>query len=147
MNQIVPHRLWIGHSGEERDFRQLFASGIRAVIELAMEVPPSGPPREMVACRFPLLDGSGNDTMVLGLAIRMVADLLRAQFPTLLCCDGGVSRSPAVAAAALALAHGRPPAECLEQVACHHNCDVSPALWDEVIAQLPALTGSGAHGS
>jgi hypothetical protein len=144
MNQIPPYRLWIGHAGEESDFRRLFEAGIRAVITLAVEVAPSAVPREMVACRFPLLDGAGNDAMVLGLAIRTVADLVRAQVPTLLCCDGRVSRSPAVAAAALALAHGRPPAECLQQIAAQHACDVSPALWDEVAALLPSLSAPGA---
>jgi predicted protein tyrosine phosphatase len=85
--------------------------------------------------------------MVLRLAIRTVADLVRAGVPTLLCCDGGVSRSPAVAAAALALAHGQPPAECLQQIAAHHACDVSPALWDEVTAVLPTLSGAGGRPS
>ncbi len=144
MNQITPFRLWIGHSGEERDFRRLFDAGIRAVVELAVEVPPSGPPREMIACRFPLLDGSGNDPVIVGLAIRTVAELMRAQIPALLSCDGGVSRSPAVAAAALSLAHGQSPADCLKQIAAHHSCDVSPALWDEVTALLGTLSASNA---
>jgi protein-tyrosine phosphatase len=139
MNQIQPHRLWIGHAREERDFRALFGVGIRAFVDLALEDPPARPPRELITCRFPLLDGAGNDAGVLGLAIRTVAALARAQVPTVVCCGGGVSRSPAVAAAALSLAHGESPAECLERVVRHHPADVSPGLWNEVVALLPTL--------
>jgi protein-tyrosine phosphatase len=144
MNQIAPHRLWIGHAGEARDFRTLFDSGIKAVVELALEEPPSQTPRELIACRFPLLDGAGNDPEVLELALRTVAALVRAQVPTLVCCGGGMSRSPAVAAAGLALARGTPPEECLQRVVAHHPCDVSPGLWNEVTALLPALTAPAA---
>jgi hypothetical protein len=139
MDQIAPHRLWVGHAGEERDFRALFDAGLKAVVELAVEIPPSQTPREMIACRFPLVDGPGNDPEVLEMALRQVAALVKAQVPTLLCCDGGVSRAPAVAAAGLALAHGTPPGECLERVVVYHRCDVSPGLWNEVTALLPSL--------
>jgi protein-tyrosine phosphatase len=142
MNQIAPHRLWIGHAGEERDFRALFDAGIKAVVDLAVEEPPSPTPRELMACRFPLLDGMGNDPQVLELALRTVTALVRAQVPTLVCCGGGMSRSPAVAATGLALAHGEAPEECLQRVVAHHPCDVSPALWNEVTALLPALAPS-----
>ncbi len=139
MNQIAPYRLWVGHAGEARDFRPLFDAGIKAVVELAVEEPPSQTPRELIACRFPLVDAAGNDPEVLELALRTMAALLRAQVPTLVCCGGGMSRSPAVAAAGLALAHGTPPEECLQRVVAHHPCDVSPGLWNEVTALLPAL--------
>jgi hypothetical protein len=139
MNQIMPHRLWVGHAGEERDFRALFDAGIRAVVGLALEELPAQPPRELVYCRFPLVDGIGNDPDVLAMAIRVVAALVKAQVPTLVECGGGMSRSPAVAAAALALAHGSPLHDCLERVVRHHPCDVSPGLWNEVTALLPSL--------
>jgi hypothetical protein len=139
MNRIEPHRLWVGHSGEEQDFRALFDAGIRALVSLAMEEQPGTPPRELIYCRFPLLDGPGNDLALLALAIRTVAALERAQVPTLVTCGGGVSRAPVIAAAALALTLGLPPAECLQQVVKFHACDVSPALWDDVTALLPTL--------
>jgi protein-tyrosine phosphatase len=139
MNQIAPHRLWIGHKGEEKDFRALFDAGVKAVIELAAEEQPAATPRELIACRFPLVDAAGNDPEVLELALRTVAALLRAQVPTLVCCGGGMSRSPAVAAAALALAHGETPEDCLQRVVAYHPCDVSAGLWNEITALLPAL--------
>jgi hypothetical protein len=138
MNQIIPHHLWIGHAGEGRDFRHLFDEGIRAVVEVAVEEPPSQPPRELVYCRFPLLDGADNDPDLLMLAIQTTTSLLRARLPTLVCCDNGMSRGPAVAAAALSLAQQVAPEECLARVAKHHPSDVSPGFWSDVTRVLGA---------
>src|SRR5438128_271779 len=109
MNQFVPHLLWLGHAGDGRDFRRLFDSGIKALIDLAMEEPPTQPPRELIYCRFPLLDGAGNDAQLLLLATQTVMALLQRHVPTLVCCANGMSRSPAIAAAALALLHDEAP--------------------------------------
>jgi protein-tyrosine phosphatase len=139
MNQILPHRLWIGHHGEEGDFRSIFDAGIRAVVSLAVEEETVPPPRELIFLRFPLLDGSGNDLQVLGLAIKSLAALIKAQVPCLVSCGGGVSRAPAIAAAALGLTLKEPAADCLERVVAHHPCDVLPGLWDDVTAVLATL--------
>lgn len=132
MKQIIPHLLWLGHLGEAAHARPLFDAGIRAVVELAAEEPPSRPPRELVYCRFPLVDGPGNDADLLSLAVAAVAALLRWRVPTLVCCGSGLSRSPAVAAAALAQAQGEKPEDCLARLAEQHPCDVSPGLWNEL---------------
>jgi hypothetical protein len=143
MNQIVPHLLWVGHSGEARDFRKVFGAGIKAVVDVALEEPPTQPPRELVYCRFPLLDGADNDPNLLRLAIATLAELLRERLPTLVCCANGMSRSPALAAAALAHLGQGSPEECLERVLNHHPSDVVPGLWNEVHR---ALDGKGARG-
>jgi hypothetical protein len=132
MRQILPHPLWLGHAGDGRDYRRLLDAGIGAVVQLALEEPPLQPPHELICCRFPLLDGPGNDPDLLALAAATVARLLRRGVPTLVCCGGGMSRSPAVAAAALALALRQDPDECLKRVAEHHPADVLPGLWEEV---------------
>lgn len=137
MNQIVPYPLWIGHAGEARDFRTLFDLGIRAVIDLALEEPPTPTPRELLYGRFPLQDGPSNRGEVLFLAISTLASLLKMHIPTLVVCGGGVSRAPAISAAALALAHHRSPEDCLQLVAEHHAHDISPGLWNEIVAVLP----------
>lgn len=140
MNQIVPHLLWVGHAGEARDFRKVFDAGIKAVVDVALEEPPTQPPRELVYCRFPLLDGADNDPDLLRLAITTLAELLRAHVPTLVCCANGMSRSPALAAAALARLGQAGPEECLERVLHHHPSDVVPGLWNEI---RRTLDGSG----
>jgi protein-tyrosine phosphatase len=132
MTRIEPYALWLGHEGDGRDFRRLLGAGIQAVVQLAMEVPPLQPPREMTYLRFPLYDGAGNDPNLLALAVGTLAALLRAGTPALVCCSAGMRRTPAVAAVALAHAHGQSPEEYLEQIARQHPTDVSPAFWEEV---------------
>ncbi|HVS38772.1 MAG TPA: hypothetical protein VMS17_24665 [Gemmataceae bacterium] len=132
MNQIRPHFLWLGHVGEGDAFRRLFDAGVEAVVQLAAEEPPLALPRELILCRFPLIDGIGNRPALLTLAIETTAALVRNRVPTLLCCGAGMSRSPAIAAAALSVAYGGPPEEWLKSVAEHHASDVSPGFWDEV---------------
>jgi protein-tyrosine phosphatase len=136
MTRILPHALWLGHAGDGRDYRQLFAEGIRAIVQLAAEEPPLQPPRDRIYCRFPLLDGPENGAELLALAIGTVRRLLGLGVPTLLCCSAGLSRSPAVAAAALAQLHSQPLAETLAEVARQHRVDVSPGLWAEIRHEL-----------
>jgi hypothetical protein len=137
MNQIEPYPVWIGHGGEGHDFQHLFDAGIEAVVELAVEEPSFPSRRDMIACRFPLIDGVGNPPHVLALAIRTVAALIAARVPLLICCGEGMSRAPAIAAAALATIEQVPPEECLKRVTHHHPSDVSPGLWSEVCQAVP----------
>jgi protein-tyrosine phosphatase len=145
MTQITPYSLWIGHGGEEHDFPRILDTGIEAVVELAAEEPSFPTRRDLISCRFPLVDGLGNRTELLALAVRTVAALIASGTPTLVCCGAGMSRSPAVIAAALALLTGEPPEECLKRVAAHHPSDVSPGFWREVSGlppQILALSGT-----
>ncbi|HEV3083167.1 MAG TPA: hypothetical protein VGY66_25505 [Gemmataceae bacterium] len=132
MKQIKPHPVWVGHAGEGEAWREVFDQGIKAVVQLAAEEPPFRAPRELIYCRFPLADGSGNDPELLQLAIGFVAGLLRKEIPTLVCCGGGMSRSPAIAAAALATLGQATLEDSLKTVAAHHHTDVSPGLWSDI---------------
>lgn len=139
MHQVAPHPLWLGHAGDGRDLRQLYDNGIRARVELAAEEAPAPTPHDLIACRFPLVDGAGNDPAVMTLALRTVAFLLDRKVPTLVCCGGGMSRSPAIAAGAIALRSGGHPEDCLQRVVSHRPADVVPALWGEVTAAVHSL--------
>jgi hypothetical protein len=134
MNQILPFPLWIGHGGEGQDFQRIYDAGIEAVVELSAEEPPCPTPRDLVACRFPLTDGPGNPPERLILAVRTVATLIASETPTLVCCGAGMSRAPAVVAAALGVAFGGPLTEWLGRVTRHHPSDVSPGLWGDLVA-------------
>src|SRR5262245_3991558 len=139
MNQIVPYPLWVGHAREGQDYRRVFDAGIQAAVELAAEEPASQPPRELIYCRFPLVDGPGNDPKLLYLAINTLANLLERQVPTLVGCGGGMSRSPAVAAAAMAMVYQEAPEECLQRVKQHHPTDVTPGFWEDVKGFLESV--------
>jgi hypothetical protein len=132
MNQIVPYDLWVGHAGDARGFKELFDLGIQAVVQIAAEEAPLQPPRDLIVCRFPLDDGSGNRPEIVGLAARCVATLVKSDTPTLVCCGAGMSRSPAIAAAALYLLRHGSLEECLLAVTRLHPADVSPAFWKDV---------------
>jgi protein-tyrosine phosphatase len=138
MRQIVPHLLWLGHRGDARDLRRVLGAGIEALVDLAREEPPLATHRELIYCRLPLEDGTGNPPALLRLAIRTVVDLLAARVPTLVFCGAGMSRTPAVTAAALALHLRRPPEECLVLLKEAGPADVSPGLWQEVCAVGPS---------
>lgn len=137
MNQITPYPLWIGHAGDGRAFQKLFDEGIKAIVQLALEEPPLNPPRELIYLRFPLLDGGGNSHTMLRLAVSNVAELTRQTTPTLVCCGAGMSRSPAIAAAALSMVESVSIEKCLERVIQMHPADVSTAFW----AQVREVTG------
>lgn len=138
MFHFTPHALWLGNSGSTRDPRTIFASGITTVVELAMEEPPARLAREMCQLRFPLSDGGGNPRSLLALTLRTVAALLRTETPTLLCCSMGMSRTPATAAFALELATGVPATQILQEIRARTVCDVSPALWAEMMDAMAA---------
>jgi hypothetical protein len=136
---ILPGALWIGHAGDVRDVRALHEAGIRAVVQLAAEEPTGPFPRDLSPCRFPLWDGPGNPRGWLKLAVGTVAGLIEAGVPTLVGCGVGLSRSPAVAAAALALVRSGTPDEWLDRIARDHPLDVSPGLWGDIRRIVPTL--------
>jgi protein-tyrosine phosphatase len=133
VRQVPGYSLWLGHVVDLRDLCAVLDSGILAVADLALNEPPAAVTRELVYCRFPLTDGHGNPKWLLRSAVDCVAGLLRSATPTLVCCGAGMSRSPAIAAAALVRACGLPPAEALALVAGAGPADISPGLWQEVL--------------
>ncbi|AWM37730.1 protein phosphatase [Gemmata obscuriglobus] len=139
MRQVSGFSLWVGNVADGRDLRAVLSAGVEAVVDLALNEPPSAPTRELVYCRFPLVDGAGNPSWLLRTAVETVAGLLRAHIPTLVFCGAGMSRSPAVSAVALSLAFHRLPVDCLELVTRSGPCDVSAGLWSELLAARPAV--------
>ena len=136
MTRVEPFLLWLGHLGEGRAGEKLESRGIRAVVQLAVEERTFELQREIVFCRFPLVDGCGNDPALLAAAVHSTAALIERKVPALVCCGAGLSRSPAIAAAALALAERMPPEAALEIVSRHCPTDVLPGLWQEVVELL-----------
>jgi predicted protein tyrosine phosphatase len=102
------------------------------LLQLAAEEKTLETPRDIIFCRFPLVDGVGNDKKLLQLAITTLTNLLEKKVPTLVVCGAGMSRSPALAAAAISWVFQDPPDECLKRVAEHYPADVAPALWNEI---------------
>jgi protein-tyrosine phosphatase len=140
MNQIHPYLLRVGNASDSDDVKALFDQRIRAVVQLAYEDPPIQLPRELIVCRFPLIDGPGNRAETLRLAITTLTELLREQMSVLVACSAGVSRAPAIAAAALARFTGKPLSACLREVAQYRHADIHPALYEHIEGVLSTLS-------
>ncbi len=132
MREILPGKLWIGNAGDGRDAKRLLDAGVVAVINLAAEELSPVLPRSMTYCHFPIMDGAQDGQGILGVAIQTVVCLLKNQIPTLVYCGAGMSRSPAVVAAALAIVQGGNPDMTLRKIVTGYPHDVSPPLWEAV---------------
>jgi hypothetical protein len=142
MREILPNHLWIGNAGDARNPEPLLHNGIVAVINLAAEEASPNLPRSMVYCHFPLVDGPPDDPAILRIASQTVATLLKSQVPTLVFCGEGMSRSPAIAAAALSIVQGGSPEDKLKEIVAGHPHDVSPHLWEAVCEACDAMGGN-----
>lgn len=141
MRQIVPGLLWIGNASTARDLKTVLDHHVQAIVDLAMEEPPISGPRDLIYCRFPLVDGQGNPPAVIEAAIKTTAIFVVAGLPTLVSCGGGMSRSPAVAAAVVARIDRIPPDEAMKRIAAEGPHDVAPLLWREVTEVLRTIGG------
>jgi protein-tyrosine phosphatase len=132
MRVVDAERLWLGTARDARDIKALHDHSLRAVIDLAAEEPPAQLSRDLVYCRFPLLDGDGNPVWLLQAAIETTARCIERRIPTLVACSGGMSRSPVIAAAALSVSGRGSLDDCLVRVIGDGPRQVSPGLWNAV---------------
>ncbi len=138
MREVIPGTLWIGNALDARDVKGVLALGITAVIDLAIEEPPIQFPRDIVYCRLPLIDGSGNQPAILRAAIDSTATFVTSETATLVACGAGMSRSPAIVAAAMAALDSCTLADALEKLTSRQPHDVSLGLLAEISEILRA---------
>jgi len=136
MREIIPNKLWIGNAIEARTPVRLHEVGIQAVVDLAMDEAMAQLSRETVYCRFPLVDGGGNEPATLRAAVDATTSFIRNEVATLVACSAGMSRSPAIVAAALAIVRGVDPSERLRELTANGPRDVAPALWADLTCAL-----------
>ncbi|MCA9005668.1 MAG: dual specificity protein phosphatase family protein [Planctomycetaceae bacterium] len=132
MREIIPSLLWIGNTRDTHDVKNVLDLGIAAVIDLALEEPAVPLTRDMIYCRLPVIDGAENQPVVLISAVKIVARLIREEVPTLVACSAGMSRSPAIVAAALSQVRETDFETELKLIAAHHPADVAPGLWNDL---------------
>lgn len=131
MREILPYLL-VGNATNARDLRQIHLHRIAAVVDLAGNEPPALLSRDLIYCRFPLVDGGGNQEVLTATAIRCVVHLVQGNIRTLVACSAGVSRAPSITAAALAYLTHKSLDECLLEVVREGPNDVSPLFWNHV---------------
>ena len=134
MREIIAGKLWLGNAVVMRDIRHVLAHGVEAIIDVAADEPIlSKLPRDVIYCRFPLVDGGGNDPLIIRSAVETTASFVRNSKPTVVFCSAGLSRSPCVVAAAVAMTQGDDPHARLEEVASTGPSEVSPLLWADIV--------------
>ncbi|HVU88791.1 MAG TPA: dual specificity protein phosphatase [Pirellulales bacterium] len=134
MREAITDRLWLGTAIDARDITGVLDHGIVAVVDLAMEEPSIHYPRDIMYCRVPLVDGSGNRPEIIRAAVDITAGLIDSKIPTLVACGAGMRRSPIIIAAALTMLDGRSLEQALEDITAGVAHDVSTSLWAEVKA-------------
>ena len=132
MREIIPDRLWIGNSADVSDLKGVLDAGITVLVDLTFEKPLPRLTRDIVYCRFPIVDGAGNSPELLSLAVDTIVSLQIQRIPTLVFCGAGMSRSPALVAAAMAIVRGQSPEASLKAVTAGGSHDVSASLWREL---------------
>lgn len=132
MRQIDSILLYLGNALDARDLRRLYELEIAAVVDLAIEEPPVQLGRDIAYCRFPMTDGAGNSLALIRIAIDTAASFVQSGVPTLIACGAGMSRTPAIAAAALSMVDDCPFDACLSALADSGPHDISPLFLDEV---------------
>lgn len=132
MREVLPSQLWIGNASDGGNAERLLAAGVVAIMNLAAEERSPNLPRSMIYCRFPIMDGAQESQGTLRVAVQSLVSLLKNRIPTLVYCGAGMSRSPAIVAAALAAVQGGSPEERLRDVLAGQPCDVSPELWKAI---------------
>lgn len=132
MREIIPNVLWIGNAFDARNVKVVMDAGFQVVVDLAIEESPIQLPREVVYCRFPLLDGEGNSPVVMKSAIDLIGSLVIAKLKTLVACSGGMSRSPLIASAVIAQVESIDFDNAIRRVASTGPCDMSPNLYAAV---------------
>jgi hypothetical protein len=140
MREIIFEKLWIGNALDARNVTGVLDLGITVIVDLAIEEPPIQYPRDVVYCRFPLIDGTGNQPAVLRAAIKTTTTFIAAGTPTLVACGAGMSRSPAIVAAAMAATEAISLADALGNLTAGQPHDVSLGLLAEISKVLTAIS-------
>ena len=129
MREVIAGKMWLGNFLDLHNLTKIHEAGIQAIVDLARDEKPAQPSRELIYIRTPIVDGSGNSAQRLALAIQSTATLISQGTPTIIACSAGMSRSPAILAAALALHYGKSPDSVLDGLIVDNPCDLSPTLW------------------
>jgi len=142
MHEVHSNLLWLGHALDIREPRPLFDDDIAAVVDVALEEPAAQLHRELIYCRFPLNDGGGNDSSLLLHAVQCTADLLASGIRTIVACSAGMSRSPTIAAFALAAHLNQSPNDVIARISETKSLEIKGSLWNDVAKVFPRVRRS-----
>lgn len=134
MHCLIEQQLWQGNAVEAGDVRAILNLGVQAVVDLAAEEEPIRYPRDILVLRYPIIDGAGNPRWLLESIVSSLHNLLRNEIPTFVYCSAGLSRSPALIAAALARFRNDSMDKVIADVLKVQPLDVSTTLWRDLMS-------------
>ncbi len=82
MRKLDSCSLWLGNVADVRDLSSVLSVGVLAIIDLAASELPLAPPRDIVYCRFPLVDGPGNPPWIMRNAVATTAAFIQVHTAT-----------------------------------------------------------------
>jgi protein-tyrosine phosphatase len=128
MDEVVDG-LFVGTVRDAGDKTLMCEYGVEAIVSLTHDGPDDGYPSGQKVVRLPMKDGPQNDQQVFEQAVTHVLSRLRSGDNVLVHCSAGASRSPAVAATALALYNEVGLETGFEQIAnCRNAADPHEAV-------------------
>jgi len=113
----VADGLFVGTAEDAGAGALLCEQGVETIVSVTHSGPDGGFPAGVTVERVPMMDGPRNEQQRFDRAVTHVLSCLEAGTCVLVHCSAGASRSPAVAATALALHDGVTLDEAFEQVA------------------------------
>lgn len=121
--------LFVGTVGDAGNKPLMHEHDIKVIVSLTHVEPDDGFPSDLAVVRVPMKDGPQNDQQVFERAITHTLSHLGVGDKILVHCSAGASRSPAVAATALALYEEIGLQTAFEQVAdCRNAVDPHEAV-------------------
>jgi protein tyrosine phosphatase len=136
MRKLPTYRIWLGNVLDASNLRGVLDLGVELIVDLAANEVPPKITRDLTYCHIPLHDSMGNSEWQLRLAIDTVRLAVAKNIPTLVCCSAGMSRTPVIAAAAIALQTQQDFRKCLEALVAGAPHDVSAALVKDVLSLI-----------
>lgn len=115
MDEVAP-RLFVGTADDARDATTLHDRGVTTVVSLTHQT-PDVEWADITVVDVPMRDGPQNDRNAFTEAVTELRAALERDESVLVHCSAGASRSPAVAATALALHDDRSLEDAFEQIA------------------------------
>lgn len=112
----VAERLFVGTVEDAGDAALVRKHGVTNVVSLTHSTPDGGFPAGLTVVNVPMMDGPRNDQQRFERAVTRSVACLEAGESLLVQCSAGGSRSPAVAATALALTEDLPLEEAFDRV-------------------------------
>ena len=112
----VADELFVGTVDDVIDTSSLEAHGVMTIVSLTHET-PSLAGEDFTVCSIPLIDGPQNSREQFRNAVEETTTALKANGSVLVHCSAGASRSPTVAATALALSQDMELQDAFQQIA------------------------------